>query len=94
MLEKPRVRIQDLTGDARTVMLTMVRLFMQGLPELLQSQGIDCAEEALIQLINEGWVKVCTDETHENYWLEVYDTNTESYVKPLGDNNQWRSNNE
>lgn len=74
MIIKPSCKIQDLNGDARKLMLMLVRNFSRPVSKLF---GLETTEEAIIELINEGFLRVCSDE--ENFWLEIYDMPTQKY---------------
>lgn len=77
MIKRPLMRVQDLTGDERKLMLYLIREFSK---PIVKELGVDCTEEAMISLINQGILKFCMDEEH-NFWMERYNYKTDEYER-------------
>lgn len=77
MINKPLVKIQDLTGDEKEFILLIIRNLSK---PLIKEFGADCAEEALISLVDTGILKITTDG-EENFWLEKYNTIKDEYER-------------
>ena len=79
MLEIPLKRVQELDGDQKKIMITMIRTFCQEFANELHL-GLEGAEEALTELINKGLAKIFVDEEYDTFTLGYYDFKTESYM--------------
>jgi len=76
MIEKPTMNVQDLEGNNRKIMLFLVRKFSKGLYKHL---GADKAEETLIELINNGKLKIAYEEDSQLFSLMVYNEQNDEY---------------
>lgn len=84
----PKTKFKDLEGDCRKVVLATVRLYVAQCPEIKQMLGIECAEEAILTLMDKGIVKMRIDN-EENIHFGFYDFNRMEYIYPsLGD--EWK----
>lgn len=75
MITKPNRKINDLTGESRKLILTLIRSFSKNTGSYL---GLEATEEAMIELIDNGFLKICSDE-NDNFWLEIYDIEANIY---------------
>lgn len=84
-IQKPLTKINDLPEDARKAVLAIVRIYVAQCPEIKKAVGIECAEEAILTLMDKGIVRMKADE-EENIHLGFYDFERLQYVYPsLGD---------
>jgi predicted nucleic acid-binding protein len=77
MIEKPKILFKNLQGNSKILLLAIIREFSKNVCSEL---GLEATEEAMINLIDEGFLKICTDE-EDNFWLELYDFSIEDYRK-------------
>lgn len=81
---KPSARVQDLEGDARAVMLALIRIGVQEqgtLRDAARSLGQELTEESLISLIDSGFVK-CVWDGHEGYAFVPWNPTRGEYDEP------------
>lgn len=84
-IETPTFKINDLEPDVRKCLLAIVRVYVAQCPEIKQVLGIECAEEAVLSLMEKGIVKLRMDD-EENIHLGFYDFTRLEYIYPsLGD---------
>lgn len=85
-LKKPKVRIQDLDGEARSLMMAILKEFIEfeinrgSFSELLAFGGREKTEESIIELFNKGFLRVVSDG--EIFTVQLYDG--EKYIPELG----------
>lgn len=83
MKKIPKVKIKDLEGNEKKIMLLVIRYLCQPISKYM---GIDATEEAVIDLIDNGTLKVCLEDVDgsKKYVFYVYDEDKEKYVKNKG----------
>ncbi len=79
MIEIPLKRVQELDGDQKKFMITMIRMLCQNFAHELHL-GLEGAEEVLTELINKGLAKIMIDEEGDRFVLGYYNFKTESYM--------------
>ena len=85
MLEIPRMRIQDLKGNEKRMMICLIRMLCKDICNE-SHLGLEASEEALTELINKGLAKIFYSQENETFWVTYYDFKTQSYIRN-GENN-------
>jgi hypothetical protein len=78
MLNIPLIKFNSLDEDSRKFILCLIREFSKPVSNVL---GVEATEEAMIELIDSGFLQICMDENEEGIWLEIYDTVIKNYRK-------------
>jgi hypothetical protein len=82
MLEKPKSTIENLIGEERRIMLHLIRHFSSFFANETHL-GLEKTEEAMIKLINQGYVKIGYHEETQEFTLLIYDRETDKYEEKL-----------
>ena len=94
MLSKPTCKFDELGADSKKIVLGMIRHFMKSkyfskdksMPEFLkvsqkqlEGLGAEKLEEEFIHLLNEGFLKIISEE-EDKFYMSVYDPVAEEYI--------------
>jgi hypothetical protein len=80
MLKIPSMKVQELQGDQKKIMITLIREFSKDLCNITHL-GLEATEEGITELINKGLAKIIHDEEQGIFYLTYYNFKTESYDK-------------
>lgn len=83
MIEIPSMKVQDLKGDKKKMMVALIRSFSGDLCNITHL-GLEGTEEVMTELINKGLFKIIYNGEQEEFYLTIYDFKTESYVRREG----------
>jgi hypothetical protein len=63
--------LENLEPMGKKIVYAMFRTFLKNNPKITEELGFEAAEEALIDLLDGGYLVLCSDAECENFWIEI-----------------------
>ena len=81
MIQPPKYKFKTFNKTTRKFLLAIIRKTTLNFPELPRQLGFDATEEAIIGLIDKGFIKVIekTINGEEHFALAIYNINKHKY---------------